>query len=323
MNKIVCLLGLGFLVIQSLSAAEVVSAPVGFLKTTFPGSSTNSFSMPLQRNATAVGPVSSVGATTLADVNAAWTSGQFSAVGSPYFVKIVSGSSAGRYFLITANTVNQLTLDTRGANLTSLVAAGNRYQVMAGRTLGSTFGTSTVPFLSNANYLAADNLKLWSGSDWEYYYHDGSKWMRVGKNTVQNDVVIYPDEGFQVIRRGTTPLTIAIAGEASLIAEKTQVTGPANTFAANRYPVNVALKNLGLLALPNWVSNTSAGAADRVQLCEGGKWVAYWHTGTYWRKAGTSISQNDAPVSAGAGYLIIRVSSSAGVNDIAIQPLPY
>jgi uncharacterized protein (TIGR02597 family) len=143
MNKIL-LLSLSLLVVSPLSAAEVVSAPVGFLKKTFPGSSTSSFSIPLQRNATAVGPVSAVGTNTITDAKASWTVGQFAAVGSPYFVKMVTGTSAGRYFLVTSNTVNRLTVDVRGANLTTLAAGGNRYQVLEGRTLGSTFGTTTL-----------------------------------------------------------------------------------------------------------------------------------------------------------------------------------
>jgi uncharacterized protein (TIGR02597 family) len=323
MNKKLSLLSLGFLMAGTLSAAEVVSAPVGFLKVTFPGSSTNSFSIPLQRNATAVGPISSVTSNALTDTKAVWTSGQFATSSNPHFVKMLTGASAGRYFLITSNTVNKVVVDTRGANLTTLVAAGNRYQIGAGRTLGATFGTTTVPFRSGTNYLAADNLKLWSGSGWEIYYHNGTNWMRNGKSTVQNDVVIYPDEGIQVVRRATTSLTIAIAGEASLIAEKTQTVGPATTYAANRFPVNVTLGNLGLLALPNWIKAASSSTADRVQLCEGGKWITYWHNGTNWIKSGTTASQNAAPLPAGTSYLILRKSSSVGVSDVASQPVPY
>jgi hypothetical protein len=147
--------------------------------------------------------------------------------------------------------------------------------------------------------------------------------MRHGTSTIQNNVVIYPDEGIQVIRRATTPVTISIAGEASLIAEKTQVIGSARTFSANRYPVNATLKNLGLLALPNWLSATNSSSADLVQFCEAGKWVTYWHNGMNWIKGGTSGSQDNAPIPAGSGYLINRKSSSVGVSDVATQPLPY
>lgn len=322
-NRSYLILALSLLVVSPLSAAEVVSAPVGFLKTTFPGSSSSSFSIPLQRNATAVGPVSVVGTNTITDASATWTVGQFATVGSPYFVKMVTGSSAGRYFLVTSNTVNRLTVDVRGTNLTSLVAGGNRYQVLAGRTLGSTFGTTAVPFLSGTNYLSADTLMMWSGRSWEYYYHNGTNWMRHGTSTVQNNVVIYPDEGIQVIRRATTPVTISIAGEASLIAEKTQVIGSARTFSANRYPVNTTLKNLGLLALPNWLSATNSSSADIVQLCESGKWVNYWHNGTNWTRGGTSGVQDNATLPAATGCLINRKSSSTGVSDVASQPVPY
>jgi uncharacterized protein (TIGR02597 family) len=307
----------------TLSAAEVVSAPVGFLQVTFPASKTSSLSIPLQKNPTAVGPVTAVGAGTLSDSNASWTSGQFSSVTKPYFLKIVSGSAAGRYFLITANSANQLTVDTRGANLSTIVAVSNHYQVIQARTLGQLFGTTSVPFLTHTDPTLADNLKLWSGSAWEVYYHNGTSWMRKGKTGSYNDTVIYPDEGVQVVRRGTTPLTIAIAGEASMLAEKTEAVGPATTFAANRYPVNVSLKNLGLLNLPNWMSGATASEADRVQINENGTWVSYWYTGTNWKKGGSSLSQDNATVAAGTGYLILRRSSSTSVSAIATQPMPY
>jgi uncharacterized protein (TIGR02597 family) len=315
------LLFLSILTTASLPAAEVVSQPVGFLRVVIPAGMVTSFSIPLQTSPLAVGAATAIGTSTMSDSTAVWTTGQFSLVGKPYFVKFVSGPATGRYFLITGNTANQLTIDTRGANLTTAVAIGNRYQISAGRTLGSLFGTSAVPFLSNSSITLADNLRLWSGSAWETYWHNGSSWMRYGQSTVQNNVVIYPDEGMEIIRRGTSALTITIAGEASMITEQTEVIGSATTFAANRYPVNVTLKNLGLLSLPNWIFSTNSAAADRVQVRQGGQLVTYWHTGTNWIKAGTTASQDNASVPAGTGYLILR--KNYGSNGFAKQPRPY
>jgi uncharacterized protein (TIGR02597 family) len=307
----------------SISNADVVSSPVGFLKLTFPASASSSLSLPLQQNSAAVGPVSSVGAATLIDSKAHWTSGQFSAASKPYFVKILTGTAAGRCYLVTANTGTQLTVDTRGASLTSMVAAGNRYQISPGYTLGSLFGTSSVPFLTNSDYALADNIRLLGAGGWEIYYHNGTSWMRKGKTGSYNDVVIYPDESMVVVRRATTPLTMAFAGEASIIPEQTELIGPESTAAANRYPVDVTLKSLGLLALPNWISAVTASDADRVQIREGNNWITYWHTGTNWRRSGTTVSQDSAKIVAGAGYLVLRRSSSVGVSDFAVQSCPY
>jgi uncharacterized protein (TIGR02597 family) len=321
-NKIL-LLCLSALTAGSLSAAEVVSAPVGFVQLTIPASRTSLLSLPLQKNPVAVGPVAAIGTSTLTDSSALWTSGQFSVAGNPYFLKMVSGSASGRYFLITGNTSNQLTVDTRGATLSGVVAVGNRYQIIPGRTLGSFFGTSTVPFLKNTDYALADNIRLWSGSGWETYYHNGTSWMRKGWSTVQNNVVIYPDEGIQVVRRGTTPLTLAIIGEASMIAEQTEVIGPDRTFGAHRYPMDGTLSQLGLLALPNWLSGATPSVADRVQLYQGGNLITYWHDGTHWKRTGTSAFQDNAPVPTGTGYLVLRRSSSVGVKAFATQTRPY
>jgi uncharacterized protein (TIGR02597 family) len=323
MNKKLLLLCLLSLTAKSLSAAEVVSAPVGFLQITIPASRTSMWSVPLQKNPATVGPVSSAGSTTLSDSQASWTGGQFSAAGNPYFVKIVSGSAAGRYFLITGNTANQLTMDTRGVNLATLVTVGSRYQIIAGRTLGTFFGTTTVPFLKNSDPTLADNIRLWSGSGWEIYYHNGSSWMRKGWSTVQNNVVIYPDEGFQVIRRGTTPITLVIVGEASMIAEQTEFAGPGKACAANRYPVDGELSKLGLQTLPNWLSGPTPSEADRVQFYQAGNLITFWHNGSNWKRTGTSVSQDNALIAPGAGYLVLRRSSSVGVSQLATQTRPY
>jgi uncharacterized protein (TIGR02597 family) len=313
---------LSVLSLESLSA-EVVSAPVGFLQVTFPASMTTSLSIPLQKNPVAVGPVTSVGATTLTDSNASWTSGQFSTATNPYFVKMVTGSAMGRFYLITANTANQITVDTRGTSFIGLVTVGNRYQIIAAPTLGSLFGTSSVPFLMNASKSSADYLQVWTGSAWQSYWHTGANWRTSGTTANQNNTILYPDEALLVTRRATTPLTIALKGEASMIAEQTEMVGPGNTFAANRYPVNVQIKNLGLLALPNWISAVSASEADRVQIREAGMWVTYWHNGTSWKKGGTTVSQDNALINAGAGYYVLRRSSSASLSAFASQPTPY
>lgn len=321
MNQKILISCFSFLIAGTISA-EVVSAPVGFLRVTFPSSKTGSLSIPLLKNPIAVGPITAVGASTLTDSNASWTSGQFSSAAKPYFLKMVTGSGSGRYFLITGNTSHQLSVDTRAADLTKIVTVGNRYQIIPACTLGQLFGTSSVPFLTHTDPTFADNLKLWGGTGWEVYYHNGTSWMRKGRTGSYNDAVIYPDEGVQVVRRGTTPLTLSFAGEASVIPEKTQVIGPATTFAANRYPVNVTLKNLGLLTLPNWLSGATPSEADRVQINENGNWVTYWHNGISWRRGGNTLSQDNTPINAGTGYLILRKSSSVGISDIAAQLPP-
>jgi uncharacterized protein (TIGR02597 family) len=308
---------------MAMAHADAVSTPVGFIKLTFPASSTSTLSLPLQHNAVAVGPISGVGATTLSDSKSTWTSGQFAVTGKPYFVKMLTGKAAGRYFLITGNTGTQLTVDTGGTSLVGVVAVGNRYQICAGKTLGSLFGTSSVSFLKNADYTLADNVTLWSGSKWETYYHNGTSWRRKGYSTVQNNVVLYPDEGISIIRRGTTPLTMVFLGEVSMVSEQTKFVGPASTYAANRYPVDVTLGSLGFLSLPNWKSSSDSSYADIVYIRQGTKWVSHWHNGSFWRKGSSTASQNNAIIPTGSGYQVIRKSSSAGVDPFATQTKPY
>jgi uncharacterized protein (TIGR02597 family) len=323
MNQKIITTCLSLLMAGTLSAAEVVSAPVGFLQITFPPAINTSFSVPLQKNPSAVGPVTARGTSTVTDSNASWTSGQFASASNPYFLKLVSGVSSGRYFLITANTASQITVDTRGLTLSSVVTVNDRYQIIAAPTLGRLFGTTSVPFLKNASKSGADYIQIWNGTAWISYWHNGTQWTTSGTIASQNNVILYPDESILVYRRGTTPLTFAIAGEASMIAEQTEIAGPGNTSAANRYPVDVKLKNLGLLVLPNWISAIAKADADQIQIREGSNWVSYWHTGTQWKKGGTSAVQDDATVKAGAGYIILRKSSSVGVNSYASQPKPY
>lgn len=311
------------LCVGSLSAAQVVSEPVGFLRINIPPSTLSTFSLPMQKNSVDVGSFTAVGTSTLTDSKSSWVNGQFSTTSNPYLIKILTGAAIGRNYLIAGNTVNQLTVDTKGASLTGLVAVGDRYQIFAARTLGNTFGTTDVPFQKNSDPALADNLRLWNGKSWENYYHNGVSWLRTGSTSNQNDVIIYPDEGVQMSRRGNTPLTLTMAGEVSVISEQTQCVGPAMTFAANRYPVDVTLVSLGLKLLPNWTSGASTTTADYVQLRLKGGWVKYWHTGTSWVKSGSTVSQDNAIIPQGAAYYVYRKSSSVGLNDFATQAAPY
>jgi uncharacterized protein (TIGR02597 family) len=321
-NKLLSL-GLSLLVVNSVSAAQVISEPVGFLRVNIPPSTLSTFSFPLQKNPVDVGTVTAVGTSTLTDSKSVWVSGQLSTTTKPHLIKILTGSAAGRVYLITANTTNQLTVDAKGGNLASSIAVGARYQIFPARTLGNTFGTTTVPFQKSSSTTTADTLQLWNGTAWDSYYHNGTNWLKSGSTVNQNNAIIYPDEAVQISRRGTTALTLTMAGEVSVISEQTQCIAPGMTFAANRYPVNATLSSLGLKLLPNWISGSSTTTADYVRVRIGGGWATYWHNGTSWVKSGSTVSQNSAVIPEGGGYYVHRKSSSVGVNNFATQTKPY
>src|SRR3989442_239810 len=149
-----CLVGLCTLVLP-IRLSHSHTTPIGCVIATIPAAadsttpSNAAVSVPLFSTASYVGTVASVdSSSSFTSSGASWTTGQFT--GSPYLVRIKSGSNTGRFFLITANTGNQLTVVTQGDNLTQILAANDTCEIFPANTLGRLFGT-TSPVLKPGN----------------------------------------------------------------------------------------------------------------------------------------------------------------------------
>ena len=95
-------------------------------------------------------------------------------------------------------------------------------------------------------------MKLWNGTAWDIYYHNGTAWRLNGSTENQNATVVFPDEGMFVVHRKSRTVKLFFAGVVPTTVQKTELPGPATRFAANRFPVRMTLLNSGIAALPGW-----------------------------------------------------------------------
>ena len=266
------------------------------------------------------------GSNTFSCSSAAWTTNQYTA--SPNLVRIKSGSQTGRFFLVTANTATQITVNNGVYNLQTILSGTDNFEIVPANTLATLFGTGTgsspaVPFLTSSSSSTADNIFVWNGTGWDTYFNNGTNWYKTSSLNNQNNTIIYPDEAVFVLRRATSTLPLIFQGVVPTTAEITDVFGPGATFISNRFPVDLTLASLGLSSLPNWQAGSSASQADDVFVWNGTGWDTYFFNGTHWMKSSSLSTQDSQPIPTNSGVFIKRLSNTSGTNSSLIQLLPY
>jgi len=294
------------------------TVPVGRITYAFSGGRDTAVSFPLLPSVGEIaghpaGIISSVGATTLVDANAGWTPGALSQPAAPYLVRITSGASAGRTFPVStlagqANTDTRLTLVTGSLNLTALgIKPGvDSYELVVGETLGSLFPNGT---LKSGTTATADLVRLWSGSAWVTYYHDGVNWRRQGAG-VSDDVLVRPDQGLMLTRRGASLAYVSLGAVPSVAAGVDVNRSALNWVSLLPLRRTFAAFSLQTL-LPDWASNSAnPTAADHVRLWSGTAWVNYYYEGGHWMGQGVGDASTEILFEPGRPVFIVRPSGS-------------
>lgn len=329
------------------AAQTAATIPVGYSTVTIAAGngaanpSYTTLSVPFYKAAEFTGTIASVdSATQITLNNAAWTTNQYYSVSAPRFAKITSGNAVGRFFVITANTASQLSLDlssqpTIATLLGGTVSAGDSVQIIPALTLANFFGsnTATLPanWVTGASANSADQVWIITNpttTTWSTFYNNGTNWKKSGNLLNQNNTIIFPDDGIRLVHIGTNPVTLTLSGTVPSTSEKTDIYGAGTTFMANRFPVNTTMLGAGFHLLPGWVTGNSANSADKVWLWNpikagGAGWDTYYYTGSIWKKAGNLSSQNNAIIYAGTAVQITRLNQNPASITTLQQSLPY
>lgn len=341
-----------------ISAAPALSqtattVPVGFITVTVPAAASvntpagAALSIPLYRTADFIGAVATLdSANQFTLTGAAFTAGQFASPTAPRLVRVKTSATAahiGKFFLVTANTTNQLTVDLTGtgiSNISSALTAGganpDTVEIVQANTIGSVFGNvTTQPTLAaGATADAADNVLLWNGGTglWDTYFWTGTVgtpnniWKRSG-NIDRSNTVIYPEDGVFIVHRSTSAsVSVTIMGTVPSTAEQSGIDSNGSTFLANRFPTDATLGGLGLHTLPGWVAGATADASNNVYIWNSttALWDTYFWTGTVgtptniWKRSG-NIDRSSTPIPAGTAVYITHTGSSLNLA----QNLPY
>jgi uncharacterized protein (TIGR02597 family) len=301
-------------------AQDTATSPVvGYSTITVPGNGAlTALSVTFNKPVEYAGVATSFGATGLTCEAAAWTDSQW--VGKLACIENAGGAEEA--FLITANTATALTL-TSSFSPNARYAANAKFTIKGAHTVGSLFGTTGAEVVfQSGDSASADILYLWDGTQYVQYYHNGTNWRRSGTlSTAANDVV-FPDDGFFVLRRAAASLALTFSGEIPQKAQTTTIPGGAQTTVASRFPVDTTILQMGFQSLPGWLNGTSS-TGDRVYLWENNAYTVFWWNGTNWRKSGSLSAADTAVIPANSFMFVVRESAGTAAGAAAVHTLPY
>ena len=329
--------------------------PVGFVTvgiTAGTGSAKKNtlFSVPLMETeeitGQVAGTITGVTANTIVNSNAGWTAGALSQPATPYLIQITSGAGEGRLFLIssaigtggaiagsanTATTVTVSSVDAAQVDLTSLgiVAGTDTYKIYACDTMSSFFGTpQTSGITGGSSTASADTVTVvLNGAVATYWFNTSvtpNRWSRVGPGSPDSsNVALVPNYGVQYGRIGNSALNFVVTGQVPVISREVNVKNSGTTLLSSFWPVDSTLTQIGLQALPGWVSGATAAVSDTVVLTAGGTASTYWYNGTNWRRVapGSPISDT-AAIGIGTAIQIGKKGNAAGYTALD-QNVPY
>jgi len=251
---------------------------------------------PFERALLAQGEVSDFFGNGVSDLTSVWTTGQWTR--TPHLVTFTSGLLRGRAFLITIQSGQTLTLDTQGLDLTTVLAANERFDIRPAPTLASTFGNPPRT-LRVGEGDDADIVELGNGLGLDDYAHDGTGWLQIGEPDERGETVIYPEEGFMIRNRGPRTARIRFFGLLPRQAHAASLPG-GDTIVGSGSPFRRTLASTGIAAVPGWSS------ADRLQLWTGNAFKTYFHDGTHWRTETSNASRDRIKIKGGTAVRIQR-----------------
>jgi hypothetical protein len=299
---------------------------------------TSSFGVPLLALPTLTSSASTITSNTIGVTDANWTPNQFVSGGVVYFAAIRTGAQAGRTLLVIGNTSNSLTLDVEDTPLNNpgfaVTPAVDAFEVFQGDTLGSLFGSTADGngFLSSGlkggtSTRNADSVQLFDGTAFITYFFNTTvgTWVMVnGGSTSRNGLILYPDDGMLLTRRGPNG-NLTILGRVPSTRLLTKVPGGTTNVMAIRFPVNAMLGGLNFGAPGTWLAGSSSSVADTVSLWTGSKWDTYFkNLSNQWIKtSGSGADQSAVVIRAGTSIRIVKKGSATGSAAYLGQPLPY
>ncbi|MEO7101154.1 MAG: TIGR02597 family protein [Luteolibacter sp.] len=326
------------------------TVPAGFVALTALGTNTDTrLSEPLARADAFVGRIASVSASTLTvHGSPGWSADQFvkALPGQPdtYYAQITSGSAAGSYFTVTANTADTVTLDFNGGS--PALSAGDSFSIIPFWTLGTlypagdagtSFAVSTGALVHTTELLFLDHAYVGTSLPIaSTYYHFNGAWRKFGQPTTTSfdDLAVPPDEFF--IQRNKTPATttkLVILGHVVPGALTTPINAQAgatkqDNAVALRYAGDVTLAGSNLIASGAFVASTSSVLhKDELLVYDNSvtglnkspSAVYYYYNGA-WRKFAQPVTSNfgsDPVFKAGNGVVIRKAgagTSSTSTN---------
>lgn len=334
-----------FGLVSEVSAQSVSTTPVGAVTLTIAaGTGTTRvltpIAFPLMDTPSGVGQlkgqVTGFTASTITNSNAGWVDGQFSNAAIPYLIRITSGASAGKTFLIStsvANTTTTITVDSEEAGLVDIanmgLVAGDTYSIIPCDTISSLFGAPAGSgVIGGTSATDADIIYLMVSGAWRQYYYktDGTPgWKRVGLNSTSDNVPVRPDALIMYSRIGSSPMNLVLTGEVPSLTRRQITRQSGVTPLSNPWPSGLTtLSSSGIGSSSGWVKNAQSAQADLVYIMISGAWRQYYHDGTNWRRVGLNTVSDSVEIPSGSGVMISkRGGLSSSVDIVSVAPYSF
>ena len=298
--------------------------------------------MPFARLADSSALVSSTSSSNIIQVQGApgWTVDKFVFVSgvqsNNYYVRIESGALEGRYFNITSNTTNTLTVNLNGGSLTGL-ATNHQVSVIPHWTLASVFGPDGNGIIQSTSTSArktevlvpsynGSGINLSAATTYFYFTNAGTvNWRRVGAVTNCNDDIIQPN-GYLRIRHKAGPNTTFVS-LGDVILTKVNIPLVVNAsikqdnFISMPRPLDLSLNDSGLIASGAFVPSTSTSARkDELLIYDNSSTNVnksasatyfYFSPSSSWRKVGLTNDYGSSNIfQPGAGFIIRKFAAA-------------
>ena len=293
----------------------VLTEPVGFLQMTVPGVPLGTgttvhqwVSTPLRRAAIHQGVIASVDtAQAITIENADWSEDLTSA---PYVACFLTGSATGLSLPITANTTDQLTLDTsailsvynKNGSFSPPWSAGDSVAILPSDTIGSLFGSLSFPDTAQVLVISGSTVSVAGGPS-------------QGVN---------PNDAVFVAHSGTAALNLAFVGTVPSTQSITVV--PSTGIRAIGNPQFSTLNVAGLGLKSRWLAGSDPQTVDTLRFWTGEQWAVYYTPSLgVWERAGNLVGQAfgvPLPQLPAAGGLVIHRGTGA-MPMLLVSPAPY
>ena len=257
--------------------------------------------------------------------------------GGPHFIALINSDSnyTGKYYRITANSGDQLTLDNPfNDNLEEIFKPDSEIEIFEAWTLGELLGYEATslnysdPITGQATY---DHLYLLSSpadqiggvADFNGFFHDQTSWKRLDSPSVNaNHQIILPNQSFVIARRSNEPVTLTLSGVA--LSQKTFIDVPSSgkrLLLSNPYSVDLMLSDLvdtNFITENNqtsffWLANSDQENADNIKILKDGVWSTYWHDGKNRSVTANAFATARAGSGPGASLMQRDISMSEGI----------
>lgn len=348
-------LALSAILAVAAHAQTAITTPVGYVTITCPANSDTIVGVPLKQPTVAAGalsgaPTVNADSATLSITGADFTANQFA--GTHYVKFTGTGNSAGKYYAVTGNTTNTITVDLNGDTLNA--AQNDTLSVTKFWTLGELFDPtkSTTDPATTGNAIVASNgtstlarktqilLPNNAGSGINlvasqifYVNSQDQTWRKSSDNTGADfsSQQLWPDT-YVIIRHPNIAASTSyvVCGEVEMgnfqIPINTLSTGSQDNYIALPRPVDIKLDDLNLGGTAAFVDSASTSTLQRrdqlfvynngfASINKTPSAIYYRHNGA-WRLSSSDGSANFGAntIPAGAGIVIRKYQTANGAT---------